>query len=65
MSRKQVHFSVDAQDAILRAPSVDNRIWDSATRLLNRCRRGLVKQIIVTDRELSMKFDAPIIGRIF
>ena len=65
MTRKQVYFSVDTEDAILRTPSVDNRIWNAASRLLTRCRRGLVKQIIVTAREPSDFRDAPIIGRIF
>jgi hypothetical protein len=65
MSRKQVHLIVNAEHALLRTPSLDNRIWFSAQRLVNRCRRGLVKQISVTDREPSMKFDAPLIGRVF
>lgn len=65
MTRKQVHFSVDEQDAILRTPSIDNRIWNSAHRLLVRCRRGLVKSIVVTAREPSHFRDAPICGRIF
>lgn len=65
MLHKQLRFFVNEQDAALYAPSVDNRIWDSASRLLNRCRRGMLKQIVVTDREPSMKMDPPVIGRIF
>lgn len=65
MTRKQVHFFVDAQDAAVRTPWVDNRIWGAAGRLLKRCRRGFIKHVIVTDRELSDKKDALVSGRIF
>lgn len=65
MLHKQLRFFVDEQDAALYAPAVDPRIWHSASRLLNRCRRGMLKQIVVTDREPSMKMDPPVCGRIF
>lgn len=65
MIRKQIHFFVNRRDAQLRSPYVDFKVWDAAARLLNRCRTGNIKQVVVSDRELSMKFDAPIVGRVF
>lgn len=64
MAHKQLRFIVDSRDAQLRT-HVTNKVWDAAERLLNRCRRGSMRCLAVTERELSMKMDLPITGRVF
>lgn len=64
MIRKKVHFIVSEQDAQIHT-NVTNKVWDAADRLLTRCRKSTINMIMVTDRELSMKMDAPIFGRVF
>lgn len=64
MLRKQIRFLVSEQDAELHT-HVNNRIWLAAERMLMRCRRGSLIQVVVTDREPSMKMGYPITGRVF
>lgn len=64
MVRKQIRFMVDEQDAQLRT-HVTGKVWDAASRLLHRCRRGSIIQLVVADREPSMKLGFPITGRVF
>lgn len=63
--RKQVHFIADAKCAQLRVPDITTRVWDAAERVLHRCRKGLVKQVTVSDRIESDKWDLINTGRIW
>ena len=63
--RKQIHFIADAQDAQLRAPIITTRVYDAAERVLTRCRKGLVKQVVVSDRNESEKRDLANTGRVW
>lgn len=64
MIRKQLRFIVDEQDAQLYT-HVNGKVWDAASRLLTRCRRGTITMVIVSERELSMKMNPPLTGRVF
>lgn len=64
MIRKQVRFIADNVNGKLYVP-VTYKSWDAAQRIVNRCRRGLIKLVVVTERELSMKLDGPVTGSVF
>lgn len=64
MIRKKIHLIVSEQDAQIHT-NVTNKVWDAADRLLTRCRKSTISMILVTDREFSMKLDAPIFGLVF
>lgn len=64
MIHKCTHLIVTEQDAQLHT-HVNGKVWDAASRLLNRCRRGALVSVMVTERERSMKLNPRITGRVF
>jgi hypothetical protein len=63
--RKQIHFIVDALDGQLRTPNITRSVYAAAERVLHRCRKGLVKQVVVSDRVESEKRELANTGRVW